>query len=152
MLKIKDIVLVSTQLFLMLAFFLDVKWFSIDVLEHFAWFYVGLAGVALSAIALLQMNVHLSPFPTPKSDSKLITNGVFKFCRHPIYSGILIFMFSFSFWLGEGFKLFISLLLFVLFYYKSIYEEEMLKAIFPNYEAYSSKTGRFFPKFRKLTS
>jgi protein-S-isoprenylcysteine O-methyltransferase Ste14 len=133
--KIKDIVLVSIQLFLMLAFFLDVKWFSIDVLEHFAWFYVGLAGVALSAIALLQMNVHLSPFPTPKSDSKLITNGVFKFCRHPIYSGILIFMFSFSFWLGEGFKL-----------------EEMLKAIFPNYEAYSSKTGRFLPQLAKLTS
>lgn len=150
--KVKDIVLVSIQLFLMLAFFLNVKWFSIDVLEHFVWFYVGLAGVAFSAIALLQMNVHLSPFPTPKPDSKLITNGVFKFCRHPIYSGILIFMFSFSFWLGEGFKLLISLLLLVLFYYKSTYEEEMLKAIFPNYEAYSSKTGRFFPKFRKLTS
>ena len=150
--KLKDVILVSIQLFLMLAFFLNVKWFLIDVLVHFVWFYVGLAGVALSTIALLQMNVHLSPFPTPKSDSKLITTGVFKFCRHPIYSGILIFMFSFSFWLGEGFKLFISFLLLVLFYYKSTYEEKMLKAVFPNYEAYSSKTGRFLPKFRKLTS
>lgn len=144
--KLKDILLVLVQFLLMLVFFLDVNWFSISFIEHHIWFYLGLLGLAMSAVALLQMNIHLSPFPTPKANSKLITNGVFKFSRHPIYTGILMFMFSFSFWLGDGYKLGISLAILVLFYYKTSYEEGLLENTFEEYKDYKSKTGRFLPK------
>lgn len=145
--KIKDFILVSIQLFLMLVYFLNFNWFSIGFIEHYVWFYLGLLGLLISIIALLQLNIHLSPFPTPKPNSKLITNGVFKLSRHPIYTGILIFMFCFSFWLGDGYKLCISVLIFLLFTYKSKYEESLLEIAFEDYKAYKSKTGRFFPKF-----
>jgi protein-S-isoprenylcysteine O-methyltransferase Ste14 len=145
--KTKDILLVSVQFFFMLVYFLDFNWFSIPYIEHYIWFYIGLLGVAISTIALLQLNIHLSPFPTPKPNSKLLTKGVFKFSRHPIYSGILIFMFSFSFWLGEGYKLCVSLAILGLFFYKSKYEESLLENTFDNYKAYKSKVGRFFPKW-----
>lgn len=145
--KTKDVILVTIQLFLMLIYFLNFNWFAISFIEHFIWFYLGLVGLAISTIALLQLNIHLSPFPTPKPNSKLITNGVFKFSRHPIYTGILIFMFSFSFWLGDGYKFCISLAILALFYYKSQYEEALLEDAFEYYEIYKSKTGRFFPKF-----
>jgi protein-S-isoprenylcysteine O-methyltransferase Ste14 len=145
--KIKDVVLVSIQFFLMLVFFLNLEWFSIIFIEHYIWFYIGIVGVAISGIALLQLNVYLSPFPTPKANSKLITTGVFKLSRHPIYTGILIFMFSFSFWLGDGYKLCISLVILALFIYKTSYEEFLLEDTFDNYKIYKSKTGRFFPKF-----
>lgn len=145
--KTKDVILVTIQLFLMLIYFLNFNWFSISFIEHFIWFYLGLVGLAISVVALLQLNVHLSPFPTPKPNLKLITNGVFKFSRHPIYTGILIFMFSFSFWLGDGYKFCISLAILALFYYKSQYEEALLEDAFEGYKAYKSKTGRFFPKF-----
>ncbi|MBZ9779233.1 isoprenylcysteine carboxylmethyltransferase family protein [Psychroflexus sp. CAK8W] len=145
--KLKDVVLVSIQFFLMLVYFLNVEWFSLNFMEHFIWFYLGVLGVAISGIALLQLNVNLSPFPTPKANSKLITNGVFKISRHPIYTGILIFMFSFSFWLGDGYKLSVSLAILALFYYKTRYEESLLENTFEDYKFYKSKTGRFFPKF-----
>lgn len=145
--KIKDILFVTLQLFLMLVYFLNFDWFSISFIEHYVWFYIGLVGVAFSVIALLQLNVHLSPFPTPKPNSKLITNGVFKLSRHPVYSGILLFMFCFSFWLGSGYKFCISIAILALFFYKTKYEEALLEDTFDEYKAYKSKTGRFFPKF-----
>lgn len=145
--KIKDIILVAVQFLLVLAYFLDIQWFSISVMEHFVWFYLGIVGVVIAVIALLQLNFQLSPFPTPKPNSKLITKGVFKWSRHPIYTGILIFMFSFSFWLGDAYKLCISLAILVLFYYKTNYEESLLESMFDDYKAYKTKTGRFFPKF-----
>jgi len=144
--KTKDIILVSIQFFLMLVYFLDLDWFSIHFIEHFLWFYLGVFGLLISGVALLQLNIHLSPFPSPKSDSKLITTGVFRYSRHPIYTGILMFMFSFSFWLGNGYKLCISFLILVLFIYKTQYEESLLQTYFEDYEKYKSKTGRFLPK------
>ena len=146
--KLKDVIWVLMQLVLLVIYFFNIDWFDIEVFEHFLWFYVGLLGVIISGIALLQLNIHLSPFPPPKPGSKLITNGVFKYIRHPIYSGILIFMFSFSFWLGDGFKLSISLITLVFFYYKSSYEESLLEANFENYKSYKQKAGRFLPKFQ----
>ncbi len=145
--KTKDVLFVSIQFFLMLVFFLDVSWFSINFIEYHVWFYFGLLGLLISILAILQMNIHLSPFPTPKPDAKLITSGIFKLSRHPIYTGIIIFMFSFSFWLGDGYKLCISVLTFILFYFKSNYEETMLEKKFAAYKIYKSKTGRFFCKF-----
>ena len=144
--KTKDIILVSIQFFLMLVYFLNFEWFSIDFIEHNLWFYLGICGLLISGIALLQLNFHLSPFPSPKSDSKLITNGAFRLSRHPIYTGILIFMFSFAFWLGDGYRLCISLLVLGLFIYKTSYEESLLEHYFQDYKEYKSKTGRFFPK------
>lgn len=145
--KIKDIILVTIQLFLMLVYFLNFEWFSISFMEHFIWFYLGLVGLAISTIALLQLNIHLSPFPSPKPNSKLITNGVFKLSRHPIYTGILLFMFCFSFWLGSGYKFCISLAILILLFYKTRYEEALLEDTFEEYKAYKLKTSRFFPKF-----
>ncbi|NEV93620.1 isoprenylcysteine carboxylmethyltransferase family protein [Psychroflexus sp. YR1-1] len=145
--KIKDISLVAVQFLLILAFFLDIQWFSIRFMEHFVWFYLGMLGVVITVAALLQMNFHLSPFPTPKPNSKLITTGAYRLSRHPMYTGILIFMFSFSFWLGDGYKLCVSLAILVLFYYKTNYEESLLESMFDDYKAYKSKTGRFYPKF-----
>lgn len=145
--KTKDVILVAIQFFLMLVYFLNVNWFSISFIEHFIWLYPGIFGVVISGIALLQLNFQLSPFPTPKPNSKLITKGVFKWSRHLIYTGILIFMFCFSFWLGDGYKLCVSLSTLALFYYKTRYEESLLENSFKDYKAYKSKVGRFFPKF-----
>jgi protein-S-isoprenylcysteine O-methyltransferase Ste14 len=147
MLKLKDVVLVILQFIGLISFFLNITWFKIEVLEHFIWFYTGLVGVVLIVIALLQLNINFSPFPPPKSDSKLITNGAFKYIRHPIYSGILLFMFSFSLWLGDGFKLCISIVTLFLFYYKSSYEESLLETAFETYGGYKKRAGRFLPKF-----
>ena len=104
-------------------------------------------GGLTTLVAVLQLNVHLSPFPSPLPGSKLIENGIYKYIRHPIYTGIILAFFGFAFISDSGFRLLISTVLFLLFYFKTIYEEKRLIEMFPDYSQYRNRSGRFFPKF-----
>jgi len=99
-------------------------------------------------VALLQLNTKLSPFPSPRNNSVLIENGLFKYIRHPIYTGIILLLFGFGLFFNSFYKISVTLLLFVLFYYKTEYEEDRLSLKFSDYSAYKKKAGRFFPKFK----
>ncbi|MEM0517256.1 MULTISPECIES: methyltransferase family protein [Aequorivita] len=144
---IADIVFVLLQFVLFVAFVFDVGSMRIYFPEWLFWIGVLLLilGALTTLIAVLQLNVHLSPFPSPLPGSKLIVTGVYKFIRHPIYTGIMIAFFGFAIIADSGYKLLITLLLIVLFYFKSKYEERRLAAIFPGYLEYKRKSGRFFP-------
>ncbi|WP_079735051.1 methyltransferase family protein [Salegentibacter salegens] len=104
-------------------------------------------GFLIVLTAILQLNTNLSPFPKPKENASLITTGIFKYIRHPIYSGILIFLFFLSLYFASTYKIGITVLLLILFLFKSVYEEEQLWLKYPNYRDYRQHTGRFFPKF-----
>jgi protein-S-isoprenylcysteine O-methyltransferase Ste14 len=110
--------------------------------------FTAVVGIILILFAFFQIRSKISPFPSPRQGAKLVTSGAFAFARHPIYSGVLFAAFGLSFWLGSGYKLLISVLLYLLFFLKSRYEEKRLLEIFPEYEIYRRNTGRFFPKFR----
>jgi protein-S-isoprenylcysteine O-methyltransferase Ste14 len=142
----KDIVLVSIQLVLFILYTFPVAW----SLEFFSWFkIIGLVltiiGFILLALALLQLNINLSPFPTPKEGAVLIQNGLYAWVRHPIYSGIIILFLGYGIYQDSLFKLMITFFLWVLFYFKTQYEELQLQRKFPEYKVYKSKVGRFFP-------
>jgi len=85
-------------------------------------------------------------WPEPAEEAKLITTGVFKRSRHPIYSGLL--------WLGYGIglasgpwpHLFFAIALHVVLFYKANYEEALLLKKFKEYKKYMTVTGRFLPK------
>jgi len=102
-------------------------------------------GLGIIILSMLQLNTNLSPFPSPKAGSKLIQNGLYKYVRHPIYSGILITLCSYALYYESVYKLIILSLLYILFYFKSSYEEKRLLKTFPNYKIYKGNTGRFFP-------
>jgi protein-S-isoprenylcysteine O-methyltransferase Ste14 len=94
---------------------------------------------------LLQLNKNISPFPTPKDSASLLRNGLYKFMRHPIYTGIILLFSGYSVYQNSFYKLLVSVVLVILFYLKSNYEEQRLQEKFPDYKRYKSKTGRFFP-------
>lgn len=145
----KDKIFVGLQLLLFIAYLLEVEMlmFRISGNMHKLALFCGGIGLVLVLVALLQLKTSLSPFPSPKKGTKLITGGVFVFARHPIYAGILFMAFGISVWLGSGYKLIISVLLYLLFFLKSRYEEQLLQETFPEYVEYKKHTGRFFPKF-----
>lgn len=106
---------------------------------------MAIAGLVISSIAVLQLNTNLSPFPTPKSGSTLIKNGVFTWVRHPIYSGILLGLLGLSLYYQSLYKMGVVVLLLILFYFKTSYEEQRLETVFKEYADYKAKTKQFVP-------
>lgn len=140
-----DYYYVGTQLLLFVAYVLPFDLFEISIPEWLR--YSGLLvlglGIILGIVALAQMNTKISPFPTPVSNGRLITNGVFSIARHPIYTALVFSGFGFGVYQASLFKILITLLLLFLFYYKSKYEEKLLIAKFSEYRNYKKKTRRF---------
>ncbi len=147
-LKSKDYVFVSIQLGLFLVYILhfDLAPFDGNILIRIISIIMIILGVLVALIAVLQLNTKLSPFPSPKANTIFITYGVYKYVRHPIYTGILLITFGYGLYLTSIYKIIISILLYTLFYFKSSYEENRLKIAFSDYESYQKKSGRFFPK------
>lgn len=143
----KDYIFVFLQFLLFIAFIFKVD----EALElpgeivSFGIFLFFIGGL-LILISFLQLNKNLSPFPTPKAKSELIQTGIYKYIRHPIYTGIILVFFGFSFFYSSGYKLVISIALTLLFNFKSKYEESCLEEKFSTYKSYRDKTGRFLPK------
>lgn len=103
---------------------------------------VGL-GVVIGLIAVLQLNTKLSPFPTPVANGKLLTHGVFAISRHPIYAALIFAGLGYSIFNESLYNGLIVMLLVLLFYFKSRYEEQLLAQKFPEYQDYKKNTRRF---------
>ena len=141
----KDYVFVTVQLLLFVAYFLRIRISNIKLPEWLS--YSGLVILVLSIlfgiVALLQLNTKLSPFPSPLSSSKLITNGAFHMSRHPIYTALIFSGFGYAIYISSIYKVLITCLILLLFYYKSVYEENLLTDKFPEYKNYKKRTRRF---------
>jgi protein-S-isoprenylcysteine O-methyltransferase Ste14 len=87
-----------------------------------------------------------SALPTPNQNADLITSGLYKYIRHPIYTGVLLLAFGITIWHGHGLIITSTLFLIGLLTYKSLYEEDLLIEQYPAYVDYREHTGRFFPK------
>lgn len=142
----KDYLFVSIQFILFFCFIFDFNWsLKLGLAIQKTGLLLAIFGATIIILALLQLNKNLSPFPTPKKNTALLQNGLFKYIRHPIYTGIILFFTGYSVYQNSFYKLAISMLLLVLFYFKSNYEEQRLEQKFPDYKLYKSKTGKFFP-------
>lgn len=147
-LKLKDYFFVGIQFTLFFLYLFDVAVFKVNFPEFIKYTFLAISilGGLILILALLQLNINLSPFPTPKSNAELIQSGLYKYIRHPIYTGILLMLFGYGFYKNSIFKIAVTLLLLLLFYFKSSYEEERLISAYKNYIQYRKKTGRFLPK------
>lgn len=143
----KDILFVLLQFLLFIAFTFDIESLKILFPVYLFWLGVGIfvLGAFIIVVAVMQLNVNLSPFPSPLPGAKLIETGVYKFVRHPIYTGLILAFFGYAFISDSGYKLVVAALLFLLFYFKTFYEEKQLLEKFPDYSEYKKRTGRFFP-------
>lgn len=148
--KIKDIIYVGIQFLLFAIYLFEVKdlRFNLPDIFDFIMLPFMVTGIVIIAISILQLNKNLSPFPSPKENSELIITGLYKWIRHPIYSGILLLAFSFALYQNSGFKILISFFMLILFYFKTGYEEKQLSLKFPEYKNYKMNTGRFLPNFK----
>ncbi|KAA3620513.1 MAG: isoprenylcysteine carboxylmethyltransferase family protein [Flavobacterium sp.] len=107
---------------------------------------LGFFGAVVITFGIINMNENLTPFPTPRRNSSLISGGIYKYIRHPIYAGIMLLFLAYGLYSGSVGRLIITIILSVVFYFKTELEEELLIERFPGYRNYKGATGRFFPK------
>lgn len=120
---------------------------------------VVVATAAASAIGLLVMLVGgaslgrgLTAAPLPNAYARLRTGGLYRFVRHPIYSGLLLFAAALTIASGSWFRVLVFALLVVLINVKARWEERRLAARFPDYEVYAERTPRFIPLARRRSN
>lgn len=143
----KDILFVGIQVVLFLAFILEIEiYFLPQIVPDFILGLLLAIAIAIFVFSIFELKSNLSPFPSPKQKSNLVTSGIFKFIRHPIYTALILALLSWSLYQHSLYQICISIVLIGLFYFKSIYEEQLLAQKFEEYMTYKQNTGRFFPK------
>ena len=118
-------------------------------LDVLSW--VGLFIYFLAAIVIIMARVNLGKQGTGtlvvRENHELITTGLYKYLRHPMYSGTLLGVIGFAL---VSQSIFVSLITFVLYFWifnkRLIYEEDLLEKTFgEKYQKYKVSSYRLIP-------
>jgi protein-S-isoprenylcysteine O-methyltransferase Ste14 len=147
-----DVIFLLVQVALIVLYFWRPEFVDVNLLGNLAKV-IGavpiLIGMIMIIWSLVLLQNSFSFLATPREGGELVTRGIYRHVRHPIYSGIIMLAVGFSFFdLEDGLRrMFITLLLLLFFHFKAGYEERGLEKLYPDYAAYRSRTGKFLPYF-----
>jgi protein-S-isoprenylcysteine O-methyltransferase Ste14 len=102
-------------------------------------------GIVLMVIAGTALGRGLTAAPLPNSHAELRTGGLYRFVRHPIYSGLLLFAVALALTSGSLWTTAACVALVLLINAKARWEERHLAHRFPEYADYAARTPRFIP-------
>ena len=103
------------------------------------------AGLAVMVIGATGLGRGLTATPLPNAHARLRTGGLYRFVRHPIYSGLLLTMASITVASGSSFRFLTLGVLVLLLTVKARWEEKRLTQRFEGYANYAARTPRFIP-------
>jgi protein-S-isoprenylcysteine O-methyltransferase Ste14 len=107
------------------------------------------AGVAVGVWAGVLVGRHLTPYPAPVAEGRLVEMGPYRFVRHPMYSSVILVTTGVGIVALRPWALLISLAFVVFFAAKVGREEELLMEAYPAYREYRSRVPhRLLPWIR----
>lgn len=117
------------------------------------WIYVGgvlliAPGIIILFFSIKQLGGSLTANPVPRESGRLIETGLYKYVRHPIYTGLLLATLGSCVQSMAVVKFFFWFLLLALLIYKARFEEKLLAAKYSTYTDYMKRTGRFVPRLK----
>jgi protein-S-isoprenylcysteine O-methyltransferase Ste14 len=104
-----------------------------------------IVGGALIVTAAVRLGAAASVHPAPTGRAVLRTRGLYRFVRHPIYSGVLVLAAAIAATSGWWLHLAAFVALVGVLAVKARFEEQLLAERFGDYRAYARRTGRFVP-------
>ena len=138
-------ILVFLQFFIIILHFL--KWefipqkqiIQVSPLFYLVGFFIIIIASIILLVAIKDLGRNLSPFPRPINNSNLVTSGIYRFTRHPMYYSLIfisigVFMIKLS-----VYYLFLSISLGLIIKFKIALEEQYLKIKFKNYFLYKNE-------------
>jgi protein-S-isoprenylcysteine O-methyltransferase Ste14 len=109
----------------------------------------GLPGLTLAWAAIHQVRKmgpgRFNIRPTPRADSVLVTSGVYRYIRHPMYSSVLLSMLGPVLMYWHMANTIIYAVLFINLLAKLRYEERLWLQKSPRYRNYCRQTKRLIP-------
>jgi len=90
-------------------------------------------------VAIKDLGRNLSPFPRPINNSNLVTTGIYRFTRHPMYYSLIFISFGVFITKLSIYYLFLSISLGLIIKFKISLEEQYLNNKFKNYLLYKNE-------------
>ena len=89
--------------------------------------------------SIIDLGRNLSPFPRPINNSNLVTTGIYRFTRHPMYYSLIFISFGVFIIKLSIYYLFLTISLALIIKFKIALEEKYLMYKFKNYLLYKNK-------------
>ena len=140
-----DLILVFLQFFIISLHFFRWEFLpqkQIIQASPFSYF-LGILIIIIAFIIMLvsikDLGRNLSPFPRPINNSNLVTTGIYRFTRHPMYYSLIFISIGFFVIKLSIYYLFLTISLALIIKFKIALEEKYLNKKFKNYLLYKNE-------------
>ena len=140
-----EIILVFLQFFIISLHFFQWEFIpqkqiiQVNLFSYSMGILITIVGFIIMIIAIKDLGRNLSPFPRPINNSNLVTKGIYRFTRHPMYYSLIFISFGVFITKLSIYYLFLSISLGLIIKFKIALEEQYLKNKFKNYLLYKNE-------------
>jgi len=150
----RDILFLILQFLLVAVYVADPFYLNFDIpswIKYCALVFLA-TGIVIILFGVLNLNQALDHMSPSIKNTGVFFRGIYRYIGHPIYAGMLVVMIAVAWFMGSWFKMGVTVILGVIFYFKSSLEEHKLIQEYVQYKDYKESTGCFFPKLRNIRS
>lgn len=148
------VALVVLQLVLLAALLFEPRgsWWPLNTVVLIVAAILAGSGFVIAVWGVLALGHALTASPIPRPEASLVTHGVYGLVRNPIYSGLMLGGLGLVVFGASGWHLATWVALVLLLALKTRWEERMLAAEHPQFDAYAQRVGRFLPRIGRWTA
>jgi len=140
-----EIILVFLQFFIISLHFFQWEFIpqkqiiQVSTFSYLVGFLIIIIAFIILLVAIKDLGRNLSPFPRPINNSNLVTSGIYRFTRHPMYYSLIFISFGVFITKLSIYYLFLSISLGLIIKFKIALEEQYLNNKFKNYLIYKNE-------------
>ena len=140
-----ELILVFSQFFIIGLHFFQWEFIpqkqiiQVGTFSYLVGYLIIIAALIILLFAIKDLGRNLSPFPRPIKNSKLITKGIYRFTRHPMYYSLIFISFGIFITKLSIYYLCLSIILVLIIKFKIALEEQYLNNKFKNYLIYKNE-------------
>ena len=111
---------------------------QVNALSYLVGFLIIIIALTILLVAIKDLGRNLSPFPRPINNSNLVTKGIYRFMRHPMYYSLVFISFGVFIIKLSLYYLILSISLALIIKLKIVLEEQSLNNKCKNYLLYKN--------------
>jgi protein-S-isoprenylcysteine O-methyltransferase Ste14 len=105
--------------------------------------------VAIAAHRRKNHSYLINPSPRPRDDAELITGGIYRWIRHPLYLSVILLLWGVALYHAQWLNFALAAVIALFYAVKLRFEESLLSKKFPHYTEYRKSAGALTPRIFK---